>query len=229
MTDLSLLHLLQLSDPTLPIGSFAHSSGLETYVQHGHVYNTSTAQEFIEGQLRYNIALTDAALASLAFDAALQNDFDVIKALDAECTAVKLPREMRESSNKLGLRLSKIFEPLAASVCSISYLENIKAKKSKGHYCIFFGIYSAAMKLDKLNALNAFFYNAAAGMVTNCVKLIPLGQQDGQVLLFGLHPLITELGQKAVNPNRETIGMCCAAFDIRSMQHEQLYSRLYMS
>jgi urease accessory protein len=229
MTDAKLLRLLQLTDLTLPIGGFAHSAGLETYVQEGIVHNVETAKDFIEGQLRNNLFPTDAALVSLAYEAALQNDFQTIIALDMECTAVKLPREMRESSKKIGLRLSKIFEPLVSSTCSSFYLEKIRSKQCIGHYCIFFGFYSAAMKLDKLATLNAFFYNAAAGMVTNSVKLIPLGQQDGQVLLFRLHQLITELAQKALVPDRDMIGMCCPAFDIRSMQHEQLYSRLYMS
>ncbi|MGB8192919.1 MAG: urease accessory UreF family protein, partial [Chitinophagaceae bacterium] len=72
-------------------------------------------------------------------------------------------------------------------------------------------------------------YNAAAGMVTNSVKLIPLGQQDGQQLLFSFHELIEKLAAQSVSPDRELIGMCCIGFDIRCMQHEQLYSRLYMS
>jgi urease accessory protein len=66
-------------------------------------------------------------------------------------------------------------------------------------------------------------------MVTNCVKLIPLGQQQGQALLFSIQPLIAELVPQSLQPNRELIGWCCTGFDIRSMQHERLYSRLYMS
>ncbi len=82
------------------------------------------------------------------------------------------------------MRLLKIFEPLATSACGSYYMEKIKAKQCAGHYCVAFGVYSAAMAIYKHSALNAFFYNAAAGMVTNSVKLIPLGQQEGQVLLY---------------------------------------------
>jgi urease accessory protein len=78
-------------------------------------------------------------------------------------------------------------------------------------------------------ALTGYYYNVAAGMVTNCVKLIPMGQQDGQRLLFSLHPLMAELVEKSQEPDRELIGLGCAGLDIRCMQHEQLYSRLYMS
>jgi urease accessory protein len=66
-------------------------------------------------------------------------------------------------------------------------------------------------------------------MVTNCVKLVPLGQQEGQDMLFALHPLLGQLATNAMQPDKDRIGKCCPGFDIRSMQHEQLYSRLYMS
>ena len=83
--------------------------------------------------------------------------------------------------------------------------------------------------ITKQDALYGFYYNAAAGFVTNCVKLIPLGQQDGQEILFSLLPLMQQLAEQSMQPDKDLIGLCCTGFDIRSMQHEQLYSRLYMS
>jgi urease accessory protein len=56
-----------------------------------------------------------------------------------------------------------------------------------------------------------------------------LGQQDGQQILFSLHSLIQQLVKNTMNPDRDLLGLCCTGFDIRCMQHEQLYSRLYMS
>jgi urease accessory protein len=61
------------------------------------------------------------------------------------------------------------------------------------------------------------------------VKLIPIGQQDGQELLFSLQALIEELVEGTMAPDLDLIGVCCPGLDIRCMQHEQLYSRLYMS
>jgi urease accessory protein len=92
-----------------------------------------------------------------------------------------------------------------------------------------FGLYAQALNISKQEALAGFFYNAAAGFVTNSVKLIPLGQQDGQEILFSLQPLIEQLVESSMEPDKELIGLCCTGFDIRCMQHEQLYSRLYMS
>lgn len=225
----NLLSLLQLSDPALPIGGFSHSAGLETYVQYGIVKDKASAKEFIVNQLSQNIQFTDAAFLSLAYDAAEKNNIEALMLLDDECTAVKLPKEMRQASQKLGWRLLKIFSPLTAGNIIREYREAIENSRTIGHYSIVFGLLSYGLNLSKKDALTGFYYNAAAGMVTNSVKLIPLGQQDGQEILFSLHESIEDLIGKSLKPDRKLIGLCCTGFDIRCMQHEQLYSRLYMS
>lgn len=229
MSNRALLRLLQLCDPALPIGSFSHSAGLETYVQCGVVKDKVTANSFIVGQLAQNLFYTDAAFASLAYDAGERGKVSDLVQMDEECTAVKLPREMRQASQKLGLRLLKIFAPLCNNAMVSEYKAEVKQGRTAGHYSIVFGLVAAVLGLSKKDALTGFFYNAAVGMVTNSVKLIPLGQQDGQAILFSLHSLIDELAEDAMTPNRELIGLCCSGFDIRCMQHERLYSRLYMS
>jgi urease accessory protein len=225
----SLLHLLHLCDPSLPVGGFSHSAGLETYVQKGIITGKNSAKEFVIQQLSQNIFYTDAALVSFAYDAACDNDFQTILDIDEICTAVKLPKEIRLASNKLGARLLKIFEKNESFIFLDKYKLGIMEQLASGHYCIVFGLLSQALDIDKEEALAGFYYNAASGFITNAVKLVPIGQQDGQEILMSLFPLIDELAQQSLYPDKEMIGFCCAGFDIRCMQHEQLYSRLYMS
>lgn len=225
----SLLSLLHLTDPNLPIGGFSHSAGLETYVQKGLIHDSATAKEFVVQMVSQNLRYTDAALVSLVYNAADNHNLKEILSLDEQCTAVKLPKEMRQASHKLGLRLMKIFQPFNKSELIDGYALAIKNQEIIGHYCIAFALYAHSLNIKKEDALSGFYYNAAVGYVTNAVKLIPLSQQSGQEILFSIQDLIAELVQQTVDPDEDLIGMCCSGFDIRSMQHEQLYSRLYMS
>lgn len=225
----SQLHLLHLCDPTLPIGGFSHSSGLETYTQKEIVNSPETMNVFLTQILSHSILNNEAAFLSLVYEACSNQNWDRILELDTLCQASKLTKEIRNASQKLGTRLMKIFNPTIQSPITFQIEEAVKNKEMFGHYCILFGIYAHELKISKKEALEGFFYNTAIGYITNAVKLIPLSQDSGQKLLFEILPLLEELTEKALAPNEALLGKSSVGFDIRSMQHENLYSRLYMS
>ena len=104
--------LLHLVDPTLPIGGFNHSNGLETFVQQGIVSTKASLEEYVQTQLLQNWIYNDGAYLSLAFDAMNEGNFDRLCELDWQLSATKVARESREGSFKLGVRLLKIFYSL---------------------------------------------------------------------------------------------------------------------
>ena len=227
MNNSQLVRLLHLTDPTLPIGGFTHSMGLETYVQKGLVHDIHSAEEFIVQMLTENLQYNDASFLSLAYDAV--NDLPELLKLDEECSAYKIPRETKEASRKLGTRLIRLLEDEFNTEASRHFIQEINKKHTDANYCIVFGMYSALMQIDKKDALTGFFYNQAVSMVTNAVKLVPLGQMEGQKLLFRLHVLIDDLAERTMHPDPDLIGKSCPGFDLRCIQHETLYTRLYIS
>jgi urease accessory protein len=222
-------YLLHLSDPTLPVGAYTHSNGLETYVQQGLIKDAADAATYIRNMLEHNLPYNDACFVHYAYEAAAAQDLSTLLSLDEECTALKAPQELRVASQKLGIRLLKLLSPLVQHPISEDYMKSIRAGEVSGHYCLAYGIYACLSGIPLLEALTAFYYNAATGMVTNCVKLVPLGQQQGQQILFPLLSSLPALAARTIEIPRTLAGRCPVAFDIRSMQHERLYSRLYMS
>ncbi|UKH27302.1 urease accessory protein UreF [Actinobacillus pleuropneumoniae serovar 10 str. D13039] len=221
--------LLHLVDPTLPIGGFNHSNGLETFVQQGKVNSRASLEEYVQTQLMQNWIYNDGAYLSLAFDAMANHDLGRLLQLDQELAASKIARESREGSYKLGVRLLKIFIRYESHPLLSEFQQAISEKRCQGYFPIVFAMVAQAMNLDKAETLYAFYYNAAVGVVTNGVKLVPLSQMDGQDILFALRTPLAQAVENSLNPDLDWLGAATLASDIRSMQHEQLYTRLYMS
>ncbi|AWW28661.1 urease accessory protein UreF [Echinicola strongylocentroti] len=225
----SLLNLLHLADPTLPIGGFSHSNGLETYVQQGIVCNVPTTAAFIQSMLKNNYKFNDCLMLRYAFEMTKTEDMEALVELDEEVSALKAPREIKEASQKLGLRLLKIYINLLKNPFLESYYEKVQQKAAPGNFPLVYGQLTALMGADIRSSITSFYYNAAVSMVTNAVKLVPLGQIDGQKILYQLHPKIHSLTEETLQLERRFLGVCNPALDIKCMQHERLYSRLYMS
>lgn len=226
--DMTLLAgLLHLSDPTLPIGGYAHSYGLESYVQRGDVCGVDSARIFIVNSLRYNLRYNDALYVRLAWEAMDSCDFERLALLDEESTALKSAKEIRQASLKLGVRLLKIFNR-RLSGDGVLVLERL-ISSGGGHYSIMYGAVASILGLSLRETLLSFYYNTMVCMVTNAVKLIPLGQLSGQDIIFELEAGLGDLVEQTITLDEKMRGVCAVGFDIASMQHERLYSRLYMS
>ena len=222
--------LLQVNDALFPIGGYSHSYGLETYIQKGIVHDEDSAQEFIHKRLKYNFSYNEFMAVRLAFEYALREDLEAISRLEEIMEAGKIPRETREASRKLGSRFIKTLSALELPVQNSIFDKYREARKGKSvHHAVAYGVFCGAAGIAENEALEHFIYAQTSAMVTNCVKTIPLSQSSGQKLLSGCYPLLQELTKKVTELGEVWLGLSGPGFDLRCMQHEGLYSRIYMS
>lgn len=229
LTNPALIKLLHLADPTLPIGAYTHSNGLETYVQYNLISNKAQLQDFLQQQLLENWVYNDLAFVRQAYGYAKQSALEELVALGELIHALKSAAELRSASLKLGQRIYKIFREYVDDELLRGFNQALEEKRLIPHYALVFGVYAAALNLELAASLSAFGYNLLMGMITNGVKLIPLGQLEGQAIFFALESKIAEAVSNTMQLAEQDIGRCSVGLELRSMQHETLYSRLYMS
>ncbi|MCM1133829.1 MAG: hypothetical protein NC340_10215 [Ruminococcus flavefaciens] len=216
------LKLLQSLDSLFPIGAFTLSNGMETYVQKNLVYDKNTLMEFIDSYmciLPYN---------DLGFSAksAMGEDFIM---LDLLCSISKAPSEIRHGSEKLCARFLSLENAMGDYPGLRKYAESIKSSQCIGHHSIATGLFIGDTETDLIQGLEMYCYSILSAMVNHAVKLVPLRQLDGQQCLNKAVDKIPQAVQKAINADISELGISGAGFDLRSMQHEKLYSRLYIS
>ena len=222
--------LLQVNDALFPIGGYSHSYGLETYIQKVIVHDEDSAEEFIHKRLEYNFLYNEFLAVRLGWEYAVSGDLTAISRLEEIMEAGKIPRETREASRKLGSRFIKTLSALEIPRENRVFEEYREARKGKSvHHAVAYGVFCGAAGITREEALEHFLYAQTSAMVTNCVKTIPLSQSSGQKLLSGCYPLLQKLTREVKELGEEWLGLSGPGFDLRCMQHEGLYSRIYMS
>jgi urease accessory protein len=142
---------------------------------------------------------------------------------------MKQPFEIRTGSEKLCTRFLKVQETLCDYPSLSAYRQAIRREKCRGHYPVAVGLFIRGLKANLSDALELYCYSLLSQTVNHAVKLIPLGQSDGQTALFETLRLIPGAAQKAMTADVDELGVSGCGFDLRAMQHETLYGRLYIN
>lgn len=222
--------LLQINDAAFPIGSYSHSYGLETYIQKDLIKNSTDMYEFIKSNTKSNFLYTELLAAYKGYEYAEKNELDNIWNLEEIVDASKLPREIRSASEKLASRFIKTVTSL-----NVEYKSDIFAEYSKKKYggnrihSVAYGVFCSAAGIEMKKAMEGYLYSYVSATIINSVKLIPLSQTEGQKILYECYVFFHEIINMLPKLNINDLCLSTPGLDIRCMQHENLYSRLYMS
>ena len=209
--DDALLKLATWLSPSFPVGAFSYSHGLEWAIQEGDVMDLASAQAWIDTCLRHGAARTDAILLVHAMRG------DDVEGLDALARALAPSRE-------------RALETIAQGA---AFAATVKAAwggdPAPRAYPVAVGIAARDHDCPERETLTFYLHAFVANLVSACIRLVPLGQTEGQRIIGTLHPAIGAVADEALTASLDDIGGCAMLGDVATMRHETQTVRLFRS
>lgn len=221
----SILSLLQLASPALPVGAYSYSEGIETLIDTRIIDDEHSLQHWLEQELCYGAVRLEAAVMVRAYQAVQVGDTEALSYWNQWLSAARETEELRLSSWQMGRSLLKLLLELQPQVSPLA-----DAVGNPCNYAIAFGIAAASWKIEPLaSVVLGYLHSWATNLVTAGVKLIPLGQTAGQKALLNLFPCLTNATTEILTLNDDDLCSCGWGLSLASMAHETQYTRLFRS
>jgi len=224
-----LARLMAWLSPGFPVGAYAYSHGLEYAVEAGLVGDRGSLVRWIDGILDFGSGRLDAMLLCEAHRAAETGDGSRMRAVARRAAALRGSAELALESTAQG-------EAFAAAVSGAwpetgldQWREDLAADGCRLVYPVAVGTASALAGLPLSAALTAYLHAFVANLVSAAVRLIPLGQSDGQKAVSLLEGAVLRAADEAVRRPYGTIGSAAPVVDWTSMRHETQEVRLFRS
>ena len=244
-----LLAVLQFADGLFPSGGFAHSFGLETYAQDSTVRDAADLRELISTQLEGSAGPADAVAAALAARAGSVTDRDACLALDQRLDAMKTVPELRAASRQMGRQTARTAAALGRAggthgragaildrvhvTLGEPFAEGLAAaiddELTPGHHAVVFGAVTGAHGASPETAAAAFLQSTAALLVGAGLRLLPIGQLEGQRVLASMRPTIVRLARQAAAAGVDDMWSFTPGLEIAGIRHADLEGRLFRS
>lgn len=223
MTDTDdLYRLLSWLSPSYPVGAFSYSHGLEHAVETGRVATAEDVSAWVSTVLLQGTGRVDGVLFREAYSAVAGANWDhldhVIDLGNAFQATSEFALETRAQGNAF------IKATLAA------WPADALARIEDGAvYPVAVAVACAAHGIDLKTALHGYFHAFSANLVSAAVRLVPLGQTDGQRAIATLSDAVTGAQDQALTIRLDDIGSAAPLIDLASMHHETQYTRLFRS
>jgi urease accessory protein len=223
------LSLLQFTDGLFPAGAYAHSFGLESYVQAGAVRDAAGVEAFLCALLEGSAGPTDAIVAMCAWRAGRSGDFETCLRIDRTLDAMKPAAELRNASRQMGRQLLRIASNQTAHRLVADLFRAVEHGLTAGHHPVAFGAVGSVLGWRREETAAAYLYSTSAAVVAAALRLLPLGQSAGQQILGSVHPSIGRLAKEAEDKGAEDIWSFAPGLEIAAMRHAALDARLFRS
>jgi urease accessory protein len=222
----ALARLLQLSSPTLPVGAYTYSQGLEWAVESGTVADEPGARSWIAGLIESGPVTFEAAYVGRLMAAWTALDHALVLKLNEEFIASRETAELRAETLQMGYSLRRLLHELGEdpsdALAAIDVIDDLS-------YPAAWACAAATWQIEPQQALTAYIWSWLENQVMAAIKAVPLGQAAGQRILFELGGWLPAAVRQALQLPDEDLTNLSPALAIASSRHETQYSRLFRS
>ena len=226
---LSLLRLQSWFSPAFPTGSYSYSHGLESAVEAGYIYDRESLVDWLEADLCYGTGRNEAIFFSEAWRSAIDDDrarlFEIAELAAAFRGTSEFALESSQQASACRTMLRQVWPD--------RLLDSLSQLLSERHVppalAVVLGVRAAREGIPMSLALPAFLQSYIANLVTAGVRLVPLGQTQGQLAIAALEEAVLAASEQAKNATIDDLGSAAFMVDLASMAHETQYTRLFRS
>lgn len=229
MTPQAKITLLQFADGLFPAGAYAHSFGLESYVSRGVVRDADGVERVLSSYLRASAGPTDTVAVVNALQATVAGHLEQCLRLDTIVDAMKPSSELRDASRQMGRQTARVAQTLIEHPIVREFAARASSGGTSGNHCVVFGIVGGAQGWPAYEAAAAYLYSSTAAIVGAALRLLPLGQLRGQLIIKNLTPLIDTLARDATTRSVDEMSGFAPGIEIASMRHAAMDARLFRS
>ncbi|MCG8670016.1 MAG: urease accessory protein UreF [Pseudomonadales bacterium] len=222
LSDFGLLQLMQLTSPSLPIGGFAWSQGLEYAIDSGWLKNETETAEWLKGLIRDGLANLDIPILTRLVTACEQNDFEQLCYWNDYLLASRETSELHLEDCQMGLALKKL-------LVDLQIIAESDVPQGDVAYLTCFALAAKHHGIDRRSACIGFLWSWLENQIAAALKIFPLGQTAGQRIFHQLTETIVSATDHGLSVQGEAIGNSMPGQIMASMLHEEQYSRLFRS
>jgi urease accessory protein len=226
---LALLRLQSWLSSTFPVGSYSYSHGLEWAVEAGYVDDCKSLVDWLEADLRYGSGRNEAIFFSEAWRCAAEDNRAKLLEVAELAAAFRGTAEFALESSQQGAACLMTLNQVWSDPLLVWLSETFRERQVQPAIAVVLGVRSARQDLPLWLSLPAFLQSYTANLVSAGVRLIPLGQTDGQLAIAALEETVLLAGEQAEKATIEDLGSAGFMVDLASMSHETQYTRLFRS
>jgi urease accessory protein len=222
---LSFLRLQSWLSPTFPNGAYSYSHGLEWAVEAGYIHDRSSLVDWLEADLCHGSGRNEAVFFSEAYRCAVNDDrANLMRVAEVAAASRGTSEFALESSQQATACLNTL-----RRVWSDRILDLFLEAQFQPVLAVVLGARSARERIPASVALPAFLHSYVANLVIAGVRLIPLGQTDGQLALAELEHAVLYASAQGTCATLDDLGSAGFMVELVSIAHETQYTRLFRS